>query len=571
MIRYAIAVGALLAASGLLAMAGCDEQPPEPAPRQGNVTDRPATPPDDDAAGGDQSADVDGDGPTDPPTDDDGAGPAEPADDAADPASGLEGERLRHYVLARREAIDALLRRGEIARALNLARDLQSRYPQFGHALRLTYQVRQLRQRKNEAAPLGFVIDRLDEPTAAEYDAVFQRFRRGGETSLLMLAHAAATRDDATAAQAIRLLDELGRGHAAGACARRLVNHPETNLRQRCVGLIAQRLDTLDALGLQALYQAAVTQKDRPEARQLRLLAARRLNAGLEAEALQSLLVRATSPRPVDTRAEQNNLIALLGALYHFAANRSDAAFTEMVGDDQALAQLRQAAGQVGGPVAMLFEPIDLSTLDEGMSFRWVFGTAKWPVLPADVEAEVEAQAVAVGRERSAKLVTGPYAIAAWVRPEALPVADSDRPFHVIARKGGWAMALLVDASGSVVFMHVVQPDGQAIVTRSQTRLEPGTWRHVVASLDPEAGRMTLYVDGEAEASAEFAAGSEIVADANPARPFEVLGLEPRELGPTRLDGDVEDLRFYQRPLRPALVRQLHTLAHAWQAQPSGD
>lgn len=557
-------LAALFAAVIGLGLAACGDGEPDTKPDGNGATDRqpdaPATPPD----GQGQPDQPDGERP-DATTDRNGEGngdgdsEAEAGDEADRPT--LTGAALERRIAAEREAVLRLEREGKVAEALRAAQSLERKYPEHRQSMKLTFLTRQMRQLRGAASPLLFRVDQLSGLSTAQLDAAYEQFRRAGEPGALVLGRAVAEQSDAGAKPALSMMAQMGAFNLADACARRLANKPDTALRGRCIELMETRVAQLSPLGMEALYRAAVAQKDRPDGRRLRALAAQRLAKGVDAEAARSLMLLAAD---ADNEADRAGRLRLLAAVYHFAAEREDAAFAEMTGEAADLDRLRDAASAVGGAAETMLQPLDLASLDEGMVTRWTFGTDKWPVLPADIGQAFEGDAVAVERARATELVAASYSVAAWVRPASLPTGEADAPFSVVARKAGWPMAVMVDPAGTVVFMHAVGTEGQLVVTRSKTALEPGAWRHVAAVLDREAGRMALYVDGELEAEASFEGGAAVATDGDPTRPYRALGIDPGEAGQTRFDGDVEALRLYEVGLDAARVGDLTRVGHAW-------
>lgn len=495
--------------------------------------------------------------------------------ESASEAPEREGEALRRHVRAENARIRQLKRFGHIAEALRAAQQLAQRYPRFQRELELTYQVRRLLQRRREAAPLKFALDKFTEYSSTQLDAAYTRFRRAGETGAFVLGRAVAERPDDIAGNALTMLIDLDAAKVADACARRLQSNPDRALRSRCLDLIAERPETLTIDGIAALYRAAVDQKDRPDGVRLRRLTALRLEVGIDNEAMEATTLRALDAAGGETQDAE--LVDLIGAIYHFGAGRSDEAFAAMAGEAARLDAMRSAAegsagssGESGaGPTKAerLLTPVDLAGLEEGLAARWTFGTTKWPVLPGDVQREVEGEAVAVGRERSSGIVSASYSIAAWVRPKALPLGNADQPFFVLARKAGWPMALMVAPDGAVVFMHALEGVEEPIVCRSSTKLAPGVWTHVAAAVGRDGGRVVLTIDGAREGAASFEAGAKVATNEDATRPYRVLDIEPPdgESAETKFTGEVEALRLYERSLEASVARDLSLVGHVWE------
>jgi hypothetical protein len=131
-------------------------------------------------------------------------------------------------------------------------------------------------------------------------------------------------------------------------------------------------------------------------------------------------------------------------------------------------------------------------------------------------------------------------------------------------RKAGWPMALVMDSDGRVHFLHALHEEEAPLDCAGATRLSPGQWRHVVVTVDRQAGRTRLYMDGSLETAADFPAGAATSTDEDVTRPFRALGLEPGETTGCRFRGDAEDIRMYDRVLPDDEITDLVRLGALW-------
>lgn len=522
-------------------------------------TDSPESqPPAGDAAPADTAEAPQGDGT--PPTDGEPTGP-----DAAED----EGARLELRLRARREQILELIRLGEFTEASAELREVVAEYPRYRQRLQFSPLLNETTRHQRGEGSVRFAMQKLGGYSERELRITRRKLERAGETGVLVLTKAIRTADDATAEAAIRLLRDVNPSALPNACAQRLLHKPESELRKPCIEVLRSNGDDLSALGARHLFQAAVSHAELPDSLSMRRLAAARIAQGIEAQALQSLLVRVRG-LPADDQS-RGELLRFLAAVYHFSAQRSDDAFAEQSGGLQTAEAARAATahlpdGPVREQITQLLMPLSVQALEKGLLGRWTFGTAKWPFLARDTDTlHLRTKGYSVKRETSDDALSGSYAVAAWVRPESLPTGQQPTPFWTLVRKSGWPMALLVDSEGHPVFMQFVEGADRPITCRGASRLAPGRWTHLALSVDTQQGTVTLFADAQHAGSTEFPRDSTLANKPDPSRPFRVLDLPAGDIEQVRFPGDVDDLRLYGRPVTPNEVRDLRSLGFAWQ------
>ena len=120
---------------------------------------------------------------------------------------------------------------------------------------------------------------------------------------------------------------------------------------------------------------------------------------------------------------------------------------------------------------------------------------------------------VKVGRTETLDTVyAGDYSVTCWARPESTPPGTGEADYrYALVMKPGWSAGLLYDSSSRFGMTHAATIDGtlQNITALSTAYFAPRVWYHLAGTVSQREGKVTLYVDGEPQASAEGAPGME--------------------------------------------------------------
>ncbi|MDJ0911354.1 MAG: DNRLRE domain-containing protein [Woeseiaceae bacterium] len=155
----------------------------------------------------------------------------------------------------------------------------------------------------------------------------------------------------------------------------------------------------------------------------------------------------------------------------------------------------------------------------------------------------------------------GDYTLAAWFRPNSTPPGsggDNDANYGILI-KAGWHTGLYFTNGNRFAFDQIL--DGNSgLGAVSANTFSPGDFYHVAGVVNRSAGTMSLYVNGQLEATRTFTPGAA-------AREY---GTEPWRLGIAYsgasswgwpADGVVDDARIYDRALSGSDISELAAAA----------
>jgi hypothetical protein len=118
---------------------------------------------------------------------------------------------------------------------------------------------------------------------------------------------------------------------------------------------------------------------------------------------------------------------------------------------------------------------------------------------------------------------------------------------------GAAGYGLRLNAAGGVTL--TVRGKGAAARLNSKSRINDGKWRHVIAEADRTSKKMTIYIDGRADASARGIGPESLASKAD----LHIGGSARGEC----LKGSIEFVRICQGTLKDA--RTTIEELHAWQ------
>jgi hypothetical protein len=156
------------------------------------------------------------------------------------------------------------------------------------------------------------------------------------------------------------------------------------------------------------------------------------------------------------------------------------------------------------------------------------------------------------------------YTLAAWFRPEGVPpgTESANNANYGIILKTGWHVGLYYTNEKKFTMAHWLAGDKPEEPVWTGTgawdeEYEPGQWYHVVGTVDRAAGKITIYLNGEAKNSAEFTANA-------PFRKYEKMTWKIGIGSPGAKEwswpakGSIDDVRIYNRALSAAEVKDLY-------------
>lgn len=295
----------------------------------------------------------------------------------------------------------------------------------------------------------------------------------------------------------------------------------------------------------------------------------------------------------------QRSALRFLGMVYVFNTRRGDTAFDRLFGaEGGTLERLRQRLAQLPdgehkrpqtrrARLDILFAPIDYEALATGLVAYWGLETLEAGVYP-DIFAgqrplrvkgdkPMPAQDGVIGKtvrfqatdtylemadpkdDVLLRIQDGSYSFAAWVKADGVPNGQQPDPYWGIVYKNGWHLGLEYRSDATFQHVHFYQ-DRRGAAAKSRTKCKPGTWYHLVGTVDQKAGKVRLFVDGELEGEASFPANA---GGGNSYRrePIRVgAAREARMSYACRWRGLIDEIAIYRRALPPEHVRELYNL-----------
>ncbi|MGH9858052.1 MAG: LamG domain-containing protein, partial [Acidobacteriota bacterium] len=130
------------------------------------------------------------------------------------------------------------------------------------------------------------------------------------------------------------------------------------------------------------------------------------------------------------------------------------------------------------------------------------------------------------------------FTIATWVKPESVPSGNCQSEpktcqYGIVVRRNSVVLTYESDKTFSA--------SAGSKNVRSAAQFEPGSWHHVMMSVDDSNKTLTLFVDGKQEGSVSFDA-------LRPAQMYENYSIGHLE-GRGLFQGNIDDVRLYKRSL----------------------
>lgn len=161
------------------------------------------------------------------------------------------------------------------------------------------------------------------------------------------------------------------------------------------------------------------------------------------------------------------------------------------------------------------------------------------------------------------KVQEGSYSVAAWFKPENVPpgTESANDAQYGIVLKTGWHLGLCYTNEKKFIMTHWVAGEKPEEPTWTGTgtwddEYEPGSWYHLVGTVDRAGGKVTIYVNGEEKNAAEFTANA-------PAKKYEKqtwkigIGAPGSAQWSWPAKGSIDDVRIYSRVLGAAEAKSL--------------
>jgi len=155
------------------------------------------------------------------------------------------------------------------------------------------------------------------------------------------------------------------------------------------------------------------------------------------------------------------------------------------------------------------------------------------------------------------KLQEDSYTLAAWFKPEGLPTNSKDDfgGVYAILMKGGWREGLMYTHGGNFLLVHWLSGSKWTSAGTWTESFAPDVWYHVTGVVDRDAGKESVYVNGQVKGTETIPKGAGGMD----------CGMEKWWVGKTKLGdvpayfakGSVCDIRFCNRALDAAEVAAL--------------
>ncbi|MFC1462982.1 LamG domain-containing protein, partial [Verrucomicrobiota bacterium] len=396
-----------------------------------------------------------------------------------------------------------------------------------------------------------------------------------GDVSVLIRAAVSSGADD-VAGPALDLLIEKEDPYVGEVSALRVIHHPDSALRDRCAGHIAERIDSIDRRLLPPLYRVARADGASAAARRVRQAFSILVGGGLPRETLRDIF-RLTRSRET---LESGDAVLFMAFVYHAQARRDDEALDGLVQQKGAAAALRRriareqsrrsessGAGTVPDWVAQASELMtarDYVALDDGLLGSWGDGSGAGFRVKRDDLPRSPAPSPQV-----LALHEGSYSLTMRFKPDALPDRKAREPFHGLIKKESWVFGLVLNADGRARHVHLLE-DGKYVSASTKTRVKPGRWHHVGAVLNRSAGTLSLFVDGKLETRISFEPGAAPAkGDDLTARALAALGVRIKNDAGLAFTGLVDGVLVYTRALSAKEIASLANQGTAGSSRPS--
>lgn len=524
----------------------------------------------------------------------DDAAPAAPAPDEADAALEEEPELATGFKEDLQRVLE-LERETQFNRAMAEARELRKKYRTGPESEALGHRLTQLGEYMRRSRNLPYAVRKLGpESTFLERKVAREKIDEAGELGLIYLRKAVRDRPSiGIANEAAKMLIEAEKEECVPFLIRQLDDPPEEPLLGTLVGGISEHAEDPGLQSLLTLVQ--FRHSDAPEEYRDDLLEGLRqaTRRDFDTGDLNALYNQVQQDEGFDKR----HVVELLALIYESTTARHDEAFDELLGGEGRLDELRAYADRAraaedeiisdwGHRISLALAFVNFRLLREGLVAWWSFDDIERNVVRDDSGNGHEAKVIAqrqpalrkggIGQTIHLKhsnngmvesvhtrgnifhnLHRGSYGFAAWINPASIPDGEQPDPYWGIVTKEGWHLGLLAKPDGTICHEHYYRDRAKPVTACSEPVLEPGTWLHVVGTVDHMAGTVRLYINGKLVSEGEFPKGR--IADLYNRRPVRVGAAR---LGPgdyaCRFSGLIDEVAIYNRSLTQDDVKNLY-------------
>ncbi len=482
-------------------------------------------------------------------------------------------------------------------RAMAECRSLRKKYRTGPEAEKLGRKMNQLAEYTRRSGNLPYSVRKLSpDSTFLERKVAREKIDEAGELGMLYLRKAVRDRPEiGIADEAAKLLIAEQERECVPFLIEQLDNPPEPPLLDTIIeGIVeyARRPSLPELLTLVRFRHSPASEGHRKSLLEV-------LRRGTRRDFEPGDLVSLYNQVQNDQNFSKRHIVELLALIYESTTARHDEAFNQLLGGEGRLERLRAYAARArasddqeiarwGANISLALSYINFRTLREGLVAWWSFDRLDGKTVPDDSGQGNHARIIAqrmpkirkggIGKTlhlkhsdnalvESVKTKTNVflnihksgYAFAAWINPASLPDGEQPDPYWGIVVKEGWHLGLLAKEDGSIQHTHYFQNKKSGTTAASDPVLEPGTWVHLVGTVDQDEGEVRLYINGKLAVREDVTRGR--IADMYNDR---LLRVGAARLGPgdyaCRFSGLIDEVAIYNRTLTQDDVKNLYRI-----------
>ncbi|MFW5803089.1 MAG: LamG domain-containing protein [Verrucomicrobiota bacterium] len=482
-------------------------------------------------------------------------------------------------------------------RALAECRQLRKKYRTGPEAEAIGRKMNQLSDYSRRSGNLMYSVRKLSpESTFLERKVAREKIAEADDLGMLYLRKAVRDRlDNGVANEAAKLLISEQEHECVSFLIEQLENPPEEPLLETIIdGIVehARQPNLPELLTLVRFRHSSASEEYREHLLEV-------LRRGTRRDFETGDLVSLYNQTKNDQNFDKLPIVELLALIYESTTARHDEAFNELLGGEGRLDRLRDYTERArssedeeiaswGAKISLALSYINFRTLREGLLAWWSFDELDGKIVP-DVSgqghhARIIAQRIpkirkgGIGSTLHLKhsdnalvesiktknkaflnLHKQGYGFAAWINPAKLPDGEQPDPYWGIVVKEGWHLGLQAQEDGSIRHTHFFQNKKDGSTAASEPVLKPGTWVHVVGSVDQEEGEVRLYINGKLVDREDVPRGR--IADMYNNR---LLRVGAARLGPSdyacRFSGLIDEVAIYSRALGQDDVKNIYRI-----------